>query len=154
MTANIVINGSRYIILFLTWFSGAETELNRWKLPSIDRRSIVVVLWRHANTYCDVILADCHENVSKSVTCVFPPSSSALSLVNYRELFRWRACKKSTSDEPNITFHVHRSLPVVHSIVMSSHYKPCKGQCRCVNIIFYGLIMRYKTMYVLSLRTV
>ena len=88
VTANTAINGSPYIILFLTWFSGAETQINPWKLPSIDRRSIVVVLWHHANAYCDVILADCHENISKWVTFIFPPSSSWSSLVNYRELFK------------------------------------------------------------------
>ena len=87
VTTNIVINDSPHIILFLTWFSRAETQINRWKLPSIDRRSIYVALWRHANTYRDVILTDCHENVSKWVTCAFPLSSSWLSLVDYRELF-------------------------------------------------------------------
>ena len=88
VTTNIVINGSPYIILFLTWFPGATAQINLWKLPSIDCCYIAVVLWCHANTYCDVILTDCHENVSKWVTWVFPPSSSWLSLVNYRELFR------------------------------------------------------------------
>ena len=152
VTINIVINGSPYNIVFLTWFSGAETQLNRWKLRSIDRRSIAlkrkmfakgwvlyprprgspvptlheacsascqvgsgdplvlgcttqplgnilifksrdgifdccfsvnsgrmgynVVFWRHANTYSDVSLANCHDNVSKWVTCIFPSSSS------------------------------------------------------------------------------
>ena len=87
VTANILINGSPYIILFLTWFSSAETQINRWKLPSSDLRSIIVVLWCHANTYCDVIMADCYESVSKWVRCILPLLSSWLSPVNYRELF-------------------------------------------------------------------
>ena len=87
VTTNIVINGSPYVILFLTWFSDAETQINWWNLPLIDRRYIAVVLWHHANTHCDVILTDCHENVSKWVTCIFLPSSSWLSLVNCQELF-------------------------------------------------------------------
>ena len=60
VTTNIIINGIPYIILFLTWFSGAETQINPWKLPSIDRRSNFVVLWRHGNTYLNVILTDCY----------------------------------------------------------------------------------------------
>ena len=87
MTTNIVINDSSYIILFLTWFSGAETQINRWKFPSIERCSTVEVLQHHANTCCDIILANCYENVSKWVTCVFPQSSSWLPLVNNQELF-------------------------------------------------------------------
>ena len=64
VTTNIINNGTPYIILFLRWLSGAETQLNRRKIPSIDPRSIAVVLWHHTNTYCDVSLADCYENVS------------------------------------------------------------------------------------------
>ena len=58
VTKNIVIHGNPYGILFLTYFSGAKTQRNRWKLPSIDRRVLVVyageiitsckhLLWRH-----------------------------------------------------------------------------------------------------------
>ena len=38
----------------------------------------VAVLWCHTSTYCDVILSDCPQNISKWVTYIFPPSSSSL----------------------------------------------------------------------------
>ena len=41
-------------------------------------RQLIVVLWRHTNTYCDVILAECPQSVSNWGTCVFQPSSSCL----------------------------------------------------------------------------
>ena len=72
VTTDIVINCNPFIVLFLTRFSGAEAQMNWWKLSLIDRCSIVVVLWRHANTYCDVILVDCHENISKWVHVRLP----------------------------------------------------------------------------------
>ena len=54
MTTNIVINYSLYIIVFYTWFSGSETQINRW--TPIDRSPVhccgIVtspkhLLWRH-----------------------------------------------------------------------------------------------------------
>ena len=76
-----------HIWFFFTRDFRVLKQINQWKLSLINHCSIVVVLWRHAKIYCDVILADCHENISKLVTCIFPSLSSWLSLVNYRELF-------------------------------------------------------------------
>ena len=82
---NLVIYGNWYIILFLTYFSGSKTERNRWKVPPFCRRTmwfmvgqLAVVLWRHANTE----LWRHFHHVCKWVACVFPASSSWLSLVN------------------------------------------------------------------------
>ena len=47
----------------------------------------LMVLWRHTTAYRDVVLTDCHQNVSKWVMCIFPPLSSWSSLVNYRVRF-------------------------------------------------------------------
>ena len=40
----------------------------------------VAVLWCHTSTYCDVILSNCPQNISKWVTYIFPPSSSSTKL--------------------------------------------------------------------------
>ena len=90
---NIVILGNTYVILFLTCLSGVKTQRNQWKLMSIAVPLLftmgqpVVILWRHTNTYYDVSLTDCPQNVSKWVTCVMSPSWSWSSLVNYRVRF-------------------------------------------------------------------
>ena len=47
----------------------------------------IKVLWRHANTYCDVMMTHCPQNVSYLVMCVWSPSKSWESLVNYRVRF-------------------------------------------------------------------
>ena len=56
VTKKFINQGNVYIILFLTCFPGAETQRNRWHLPSADRRSNMgqsfVVLWRHTNICC------------------------------------------------------------------------------------------------------
>ena len=91
---NIVIHGNSHIILFLTCFSGAKTQKINEK-PHLAMAAplsfmvcqSVVVLWCHANIYCDIILSDCPPNVSKWARCIFPPSSSWLSLVNYQVRF-------------------------------------------------------------------
>ena len=49
---------------------------------SVTMGQSIVVLWRHANIYCDDILTYCAQNVWELVASVFPPSSS--SFVNYR----------------------------------------------------------------------
>ena len=91
-----IIGESPHRTSFLTWFAGTQTQINRWNIPSTDRRSLAVVVCRQANTYCDAILTNNQENVSKWVTCVFPPSSSWLSLniENYSQRYHWLACKK------------------------------------------------------------
>ena len=70
MTTNIVIIDSPYIILFLTWFSGAETQINRWKLPSID----APLLW-----YCDVTQTPIMTSFWPIVMRTFPSGSRASS---------------------------------------------------------------------------
>ena len=59
----------------------------------IDRSPHPYSLWRVSRSwYCDVtqttiILTDYPQNISEWVTCVFPPSSSWFSLVNYWDRF-------------------------------------------------------------------
>ena len=97
VTANIVINGSPYIILFLTWFSGIETQIKRWKLPSINRRSIVVL--------CDIMQRPIVTSFGSIVMRTFPSGSRmsskhrqadyhSLIIKNYSQRFHWLACKK------------------------------------------------------------
>ena len=116
-------------LYFLHDFRVLKKQINRWKLPSIDRRSIAVVLWRHTNTYYDVILTDCHKNVYKWVTCVFPSSSSyhALIIENYSQHVRWLARNKpiliTTSNGP-IRLHsmVWQKVSAVYHGVCSKSY--------------------------------
>ena len=98
VTTNTVINSSPYIILFLTWFSGAETQINRWN----PHRSITTpLLW-----YCDVTQTPIVTSFGSIVMRTFPSGSCASShrrQADYHSLiieiyswrFHWLACKKS-----------------------------------------------------------
>ena len=57
----------------------------------------IFLLWRHTNTFHDVILTDCPHNVSKWVTCVSRLSSSYHSLIIDSESRRFHrlACKNT-----------------------------------------------------------
>ena len=94
VTTNIVINGSTYIILFLTLFSSTETQINRWKLPSIDRSSIVVVLWRHANIYLWSIVVRIFPSGSRASFHCREVDYHSLIIDNFSRRFHWLACKK------------------------------------------------------------
>ena len=86
------------IVTFLTCFSGIKTQINWWKRMTLFMGDqLVVVLWRHANTYCDVIWP--------TVLRTFLSGSLASSRrrqVDYHSLiiesgsrrFHWLACKK------------------------------------------------------------
>ena len=71
----IVIHGNPYVILFLTRSCSGYNPVKWWKLSSIHRSLAmglyITVLWRHTSMYCDVILTDCPQNVSKDAR-VFP----------------------------------------------------------------------------------
>ena len=56
----------------------------------------IALLWYHRNTYCDIILTICPWQVSKLITCVFPPSSGWLSLFDNQVRFHCLVCKKVT----------------------------------------------------------
>ena len=88
----------------------ANTQRNRRKTPLVDGRANVanvvyngpqsiVLLRRHANTHCDVILTDCPQNVSILVTCVFPPLSNYRSLIikSYLWLIHGLSCRKRSN---------------------------------------------------------
>ena len=91
----LVIHDHSYtILLFRTCFSGAK----HGKVDENSHRSIAapllltvcqstVVLQSHVNTYRDVILTNCAQNVSSWVTCAFLPPLRCLPLVNYRVRF-------------------------------------------------------------------
>ena len=88
----IVNNGSPCIILFLTWLSGVETQINRWK----PHRSIAApMLW-----YCDVTQTAIVTSFGPIVMRTFPSGSRASShrrqadyhsliIENYSRRFRW-----------------------------------------------------------------
>ena len=81
------------------WFANDfhEWRSHEWKLllnHLMSDQNSTVLLWRHGNSYCDVILTYCPPIVSKLVSSVFPLSSSLLSLVNNRVRFHSLACKK------------------------------------------------------------
>ena len=87
----LVIRGNSCNILFVTCIlmpkHGEIDEASHRSIAAPLLFSVgqsVVVLWRHTNTYCDVISIDCPQIVSKWVTCVYPSLSNWLSLVNYR----------------------------------------------------------------------
>ena len=75
-----IVYGLPLITMFVVT-SGVIRQLFSWMMQS---RVKIIDVSPHANTYCDIILVNCHENVSKWVRCIFPQLSSWLSLVNYR----------------------------------------------------------------------
>ena len=89
-----ILHGKPYIILLLTWSYGCKnTEIHENSHQSITAPLLfmmgqsIVVLWCHANTYCDVILTSCPQNVSKLVTFILSTLWSWLSLINYHVKF-------------------------------------------------------------------
>ena len=96
-----LFTASYILFYFLHALSGVKTTEKSMKTP-IDRPLCQFCLsrvsrlssWRHGSTYCDLILTDRSQNVSKFITRVFPPSSSWLLLVNNRVRFHGLACKK------------------------------------------------------------
>ena len=94
MTKNLLITAPHISYHLLHAFLALKhRQLNGKSYRSITRPllfmvgQLIVVLWCHENTYCDVILTDCPQNVSKWVMCVFPPLSSLLSLMSYQVRF-------------------------------------------------------------------
>ena len=80
--------GSWRCACLVTWFcyhliakTGNETGATSWPDPYENSHQLItmpflfmmgqsiVVLWHHTNTYCDVIMTNCSQNVSKWVTC-------------------------------------------------------------------------------------
>ena len=77
------LTASHRLFCLLSALIGAKPQINWWKLPSIVCPATLVYGG-------SVILTDCPQNISSKlhvVTCVFLPSSSWSSLVNYRVSF-------------------------------------------------------------------
>ena len=104
---NKLIHGNPYIISLLTCFSGAKIQKNLWKLPSIDRRTLVAcggsvgcgivtsrkhLLWRY--------LTDCPQNVlsgSRTSSRRRQDDHHSFIIESDSRRFHWLVCKKPIS---------------------------------------------------------
>ena len=107
----LIIHDNPYIISFLTCLSGAKRKVDEnshWLIPmpllfTVDQS--FVALWRRVNTYCGIILTDCHgwgqswksQSGCNSTHIPFIPSQSTLPFLKYKNFInltfenpRWR----------------------------------------------------------------
>ena len=99
----------------------------------------IVVLWRHANTYCVIILTNCPQTVSKLFTCERPCLIRPKTDLDFKIRIPKQNVKSQTVSwkqmkNPDIVLSLCRNLSVLFKQILS--------ECHCfASITFYCQIM-------------